>query len=78
MVATAVLLLFAATRSRSRSGLILLVHAWAIPELYANRGAKVVKPQGTRRSGPRRRPRSACSAISWATTRASCTRAPGW
>ena len=27
-------------------GIILLVHAWAIPELYANRGAKVVKPQG--------------------------------
>lgn len=24
-------------------GLILLVHAWAIPELHANRGAKVVK-----------------------------------
>jgi hypothetical protein len=28
---------------------ILLVHAWAIPELYANRGAKVVKPKA--RSG---------------------------
>ena len=27
-------------------GAILLVHAWAIPELYANRGAKVVKPRG--------------------------------
>jgi hypothetical protein len=26
-------------------GVILLVHAWAIPELYANRGAKVVKPR---------------------------------
>jgi hypothetical protein len=26
-------------------GLILLGHAWAIPELYANRGAKVVKPR---------------------------------
>jgi hypothetical protein len=26
-------------------GLILLVHAWAIPELYANRGANVVKPR---------------------------------
>ncbi|MDA0180954.1 hypothetical protein OJ997_11665 [Solirubrobacter phytolaccae] len=25
--------------------LILLAHAWAIPELYANRGAKVVKPR---------------------------------
>jgi hypothetical protein len=27
-------------------GVILLAHAWAIPELYANRGAKVVKPRG--------------------------------
>ena len=26
-------------------GVILLAHAWAIPELYANRGAKVVKPR---------------------------------
>jgi hypothetical protein len=26
-------------------GLALLAHAWAIPELYANRGAKVVKPR---------------------------------
>jgi hypothetical protein len=26
-------------------GLILLAHAWAIPELYANRGAKVIKPR---------------------------------
>ncbi len=26
-------------------GVIMLVHAWAIPELYANRGAKVVKPK---------------------------------
>jgi hypothetical protein len=26
-------------------GAIMLVHAWAIPELYANRGAKVVKPK---------------------------------
>jgi hypothetical protein len=30
-------------------GLILLAHAWAIPELYANRGAKVVTPR--RRAG---------------------------
>ncbi len=27
-------------------GVVLLAHAWAIPELYANRGAKVVKPRG--------------------------------
>jgi hypothetical protein len=26
-------------------GVILLIHAWAIAELYANRGAKVVKPR---------------------------------
>jgi hypothetical protein len=26
-------------------GVIMLAHAWAIPELYANRGAKVVKPK---------------------------------
>jgi hypothetical protein len=32
-------------------GIILLVHAWAIPELYANRGAKVVKPKA--RAGER-------------------------
>src|SRR4051794_2831138 len=33
-------------------GVILLAHAWAIPELYANRGAKVVKPRGRAGSGP--------------------------
>src|SRR5690242_20811033 len=26
-------------------GAILLAHAWAIPELYANRGANVIKPR---------------------------------
>ena len=31
-------------------GLIGLVHAWAIPELYANRGAKVVKARPRARS----------------------------
>ena len=44
MVATAVLLLFLDPVTIP-VGLILLVHAWAIPELYANRGAKVVKPK---------------------------------
>ena len=29
-------------------GLILLVHAWAIPELYAQRGANVVRPKRSR------------------------------
>jgi hypothetical protein len=32
-------------------GLILMAHAWAIPELYANRGAKVVKPRARGASG---------------------------
>jgi len=44
MLATAVLLLFLDPVTIP-VGLILLVHAWAIPELYANRGAKVVKPR---------------------------------
>ncbi len=30
---------------------LALVHAWAIPELYANRGAKVVRPWPRRRLG---------------------------
>src|SRR5687767_14242910 len=33
-------------------GVILLAHAWAIPELYANRGAKVVKPRRRTGAGP--------------------------
>jgi hypothetical protein len=44
MVATAVLLLFLDPVTVP-VGVILLLHAWAIPELYANRGAKVVKPK---------------------------------
>ncbi len=31
---------------------ILLGHAWAIPELYANRGATVIKPRRQRASAP--------------------------
>jgi hypothetical protein len=30
---------------------LALVHAWGIPELYANRGAKVVRPQRRRDAG---------------------------
>jgi hypothetical protein len=41
--------LFALEPLTAPVGLILLAHAWAIPELYANRGAKVVKPR--RRKG---------------------------
>jgi len=33
-------------------GLILLVHAWAIPELYAQRGANVLKPKRRGEAGP--------------------------
>ena len=34
---------------------IALVHAWAIPELYAARGASVVKARGAASDGPERR-----------------------
>ncbi len=34
--------------------LIALVFAWAIPELYANRGAKVVLPRARKAEGPER------------------------
>jgi hypothetical protein len=37
--------LFALEPITAPVGLALLAHAWAIPELYANRGAKVVKPR---------------------------------
>ena len=33
-------------------GLALIAHAWAIPELYAKRGANVVKPRPRRPEGP--------------------------
>jgi hypothetical protein len=33
-------------------GLILLAHAWAIPELYAQRGANVLKPKRRQDAGP--------------------------
>jgi hypothetical protein len=54
---------------------ILAAHAWAIPELYANRGAK----WSSRAGGPPRRrsgPRSGCSATSSAMRRGRCTNAP--
>jgi hypothetical protein len=40
--------LFALEPLTAPVGLALLAHAWAIPELYANRGAKVVKPRPRR------------------------------
>ena len=65
MVATAALL-FTLHPVAAVVGVILLAHAWAIPELYANRGAKVVKPRargrrrfGGDRAGAARRPRGA-------------------
>src|SRR4051794_19059429 len=47
MTATGVFLLFIHPVT-AVVGVILLAHAWAIPELYANRGAKVVKPRARR------------------------------
>ena len=41
---------------------ILLAHAWAIPELYAKRGATVRPAASARRRRAGARPRSACSA----------------
>jgi hypothetical protein len=35
--------------------LVLLAHAWAIPELYANRGAKVLRPRRRAGAGPEQR-----------------------
>ena len=54
-----------------------LAHAWIIPELYAQRGANVVRAKPTRATTRRSAPRSGCSATSSTTRRASCTRAPG-
>ena len=44
MTVTGILLLFIHPVT-AVVGVILMAHAWAIPELYANRGAKVVKPR---------------------------------
>jgi hypothetical protein len=35
--------------------IVLLAHAWIIPELYAQRGANVVRPQPRAADGPERR-----------------------
>jgi hypothetical protein len=45
MVATGALLGWIGNPVTIVVGAILVVHAWAIAELYANRGAKVVKPR---------------------------------
>ena len=53
-----------------------LAHAWIIPELYAFRGASVVRRKGeaTRIPSPSRR---GCSATCWATTSASSSARTG-
>jgi hypothetical protein len=51
-VAAAVL--FALEPLSAPVGLIMLAHAWAIPELYAKRGANVLRPRPRRDPGPER------------------------
>jgi hypothetical protein len=51
----AALLLFALEPLSAPVGLILLAHAWAIPELYAKRGANVLRRRPRRDAGPERR-----------------------
>ena len=63
--------------------LVCLAHSWVIPELYAQRGANVLRPRGAGARAAARRTaapgpsgaRSACSATSSGTTPATCTRA---
>ena len=52
-LATAVLL-FALEPLTFPVGLIAIVHAWAIPELYAKRGANVLNPRRRASDGPER------------------------
>ena len=52
-LATAVLL-FALEPLTFPVGLIAIVHAWAIPELYAKRGANVLSPRRRASEGPER------------------------
>ena len=56
---------------------LAVVHAWGIPALYAARGASVVRAAPAGRRADPSGPRSACSATSSATRRATCTPAPG-
>jgi hypothetical protein len=51
---SAAVVLFAIEPLTVPVGLILLAHAWAIPELYARRGASVVKPRRPAGDGPER------------------------
>ena len=56
---------------------IAIVHAWGIPALYANRGALVVKPRPRADDGAGADRARAARGPARATTRASCTPAPG-
>jgi hypothetical protein len=48
----AALVLFLLEPLSAPVGLIMLAHAWAIPELYAKRGANVLRPRPRRDAGP--------------------------
>jgi hypothetical protein len=48
----AALVLFLLEPLSAPVGLIMLAHAWAIPELYAKRGANVLRPRPRRDDGP--------------------------
>jgi len=50
----AALVLFLLEPLSAPVGLIMLAHAWAIPELYAKRGANVLRPRPRRDDGPER------------------------
>jgi len=50
----AALVLFLLEPLSAPVGLIMLAHAWAIPELYAKRGANVLKPRPRASDGPER------------------------
>jgi hypothetical protein len=51
---TAAAVLFALEPLSAPVGAILLAHAWAIPELYAKRGASVVRPRPRAGAAPER------------------------
>ena len=50
----AALVLFLLEPLSAPVGLIMLAHAWAIPELYAKRGANVLRPRPRREDGAER------------------------
>ena len=58
--------------------LMALAQAWIIPELYAARGANVVRPRAPRRRARGARVGRAARRPAWSTTRASCIEPPAW